>query len=214
MKSDNASSNPPAPAKGVLSWLLPSILIISALGMVTTGTLLWQQSRPNNSQTVTPTTASQPVATENVPTAPMSEAAPSAKGSTPHEPPVALTAGMTPPQAALTLGNWYYDHEAWPQAVENYRRAISQGMDNPDVRTDYGSSLRFSGQPQKALEQYKLAQKQNPRHENSLFNQGGLFASDLKQPAKGIAVWREYLKRFPNGKSVAAARQLIAKTQK
>ena len=200
------------PAKGVLAWLLPAILITSALGMAITGTLLWQQSRPNNSQVVT-TTTSQTSATENVPVAPMSEAAPSAKGSTPHEPPVALTAGMTTGQAALTLGNWYYDHEAWPQAVENYRRAISQGLDNPDVRTDYGSSLRFNGQPQQALEQYQFAQKQNPRHENSLFNQGGLFASDLKQPAKGIAIWREYLKKFPNGKSVDAARKLIAKTQ-
>lgn len=172
------------------------------------------QSRPSTPATMNP----QPQSNENITTTPGGAAMPqgtsSGDGSTPHAPPAELTAGMTPPQTALTLGNWYYDHEAWPQAVENYRRAIEQGIDNADVRTDYGSALRFSGQPQKALEQYQVAQKQDPRHENSLFNQGGLFASDMKQPAKGIAVWREYLKKFPNGQSVSAAKQLIAKTQK
>jgi uncharacterized protein HemY len=69
-----------------------------------------------------------------------------------------MTAGMTPAQAALTLGNWHYDHKAWPRAIENYRRAMVQGLDNPDVRTDLGSALRFSGEPQKVLEQYRIAQ--------------------------------------------------------
>lgn len=122
--------------------------------------------------------------------------------------------GMTPAQSTLTRGNWYYDHEAWPQAVTNYRETIAQGTDNPDVRTDLGNALRFSGEPQQALEQYRLAHKQNPRHQNSLFNQGALYATDLKQPAKGIAIWREYLKRFPSGQSVKQARLLIARTQK
>ena len=78
------------------------------------------------------------------------------------------------------------------------------------MRTDRGSALRFSGQPRPALEQYQTAQRQNPRHENSLFNQGGIYALYLKQPDKAISVWREYLKRFPSGQSVAQARKLIA----
>jgi tetratricopeptide (TPR) repeat protein len=120
---------------------------------------------------------------------------------------------MTKAQAALTLGNWHYDLQQWPQAVQQYRVALSNGLDNPNVRTDYGNSLRFAGQPKQALEQYKIAQKQDPSHEQSLFNQGGLWAFSLKDEAKAIVAWRAYLKRFPNGQSAEAARQFIAQHQ-
>ncbi len=192
---------------------MPLIIAIGAAGMGITGTLLWVDSRPS-----TPPAASSPPMTSpaNIPQSNASDgtaSAPATSPSIPHEPPAALTAGMPPVQVALTLGNWYYDHEAWAQAVEQYRKTISLGLDNADVRTDLGSSLRFVGEPLKALEQYRLAQKQNPRHENSLFNQGGVYSSDLKQPAKAISLWREYIKRFPSGQSVAQARQLIAREQ-
>lgn len=206
-KSSTQNSN-----GSVARWLLPVIIAIGAGGMGITGTLLWVDSRPS-----TPSAASsQPMTSPaNIPQSNASDATTNASAtspSTPHEPPATLTAGMTPVQASLTLGNWYYDHEAWPQAVEHYKKTIAQGLDNPDIRTDLGSALRFGGEPLKALEQYRLAQKQNPRHENSLFNQGGLY-SDLKQPAKAIALWRDYIKRFPAGQSVAQARQLIAREQ-
>jgi len=79
-------------------------------------------------------------------------------------------------EAATTLANWNYDRQNWSHAIEHYQQAIALGRDNPDVRTDLGNCFRFLGQPQKALEQYETAQRQNPQHENSLFNQAGLFA--------------------------------------
>jgi hypothetical protein len=53
----------------------------------------------------------------------------------------------------------------------------------------------------------------NPSHEFSLFNQGGLYLEDLKQPEKAVAIWQEYLVRFPTGRNVAAAQQLIVQAQ-
>ena len=69
--------------------------------------------------------------------------------------------------------------------------AIAQGADTPDVRTDLGNCFRFLGQPQKALEQYAIAQKQNPQHENSLFNQISLYGDllhdkDVKDTMKKV----------------------------
>jgi Tfp pilus assembly protein PilF len=183
--------------QNAFGWLLYAVLVIGAAGAGVTGTLLWMGNRPAS----TPIT---PVVTPSTP--------PSANAV--HEPPVTLTAGMTTGQAALTLGNWYFDHKAWPRAIEYYRGAIAQGEDNANVRTDLGSAYRFGGQPQKALEQYRLAQKQNPHHENSLFNQGGLYAFELKQPNKAVAAWRAYLKAFPRGQNAALARQLIARIEK
>lgn len=130
-----------------------------------------------------------------------------------HTAPAALTAGMTPPQAALTLGNWHYDHEQWSLAVQQYRRAIAGGINNPNVRTDLGNALRFTNQPKEALEQYQLAQKMDPTHEQSLFNQGALYATSFGNRKKGIEIWRTYLQRFPNGATVEAARSLIAQAQ-
>src|SRR5438105_4611248 len=108
-----------------------------------------------------------------------------------------LTAGQTPAQADRTLGNFYYDHQNWMQAINHYETAIRQGTDDADIRTDLGNSYRFIGRFDDALAQYHRAQTLNPQHEFSLFNQGGLYLEDLKQPAKAVAVWQEYLARFP-----------------
>lgn len=127
-----------------------------------------------------------------------------------HAPPADLTAGMAPAQAERTLGNFYYDHQNWPEAIRRYESAIKQGSDDADIRTDLGNAYRFSGRPQDALTQYELAQRMNPQHEFSLFNQGGLYLEDLKSPAKAVETWTAYLARFPNGTNATTARNLIA----
>ncbi|MBI5422869.1 MAG: tetratricopeptide repeat protein [Opitutae bacterium] len=127
-----------------------------------------------------------------------------------HAPPADLTAGMPPAQAERTLGNFYYDHQNWPEAIRRYESAIKQGSDDADIRTDLGNAYRFSGRPQDALTQYELAQRMNPQHEFSLFNQGGLYFEDLKNTPKAIETWTAYLARFPNGTNAANARNLIA----
>ncbi len=120
---------------------------------------------------------------------------------------------MPPAGAAKTLADWNYDRQNWPHAIEHYQEAIARGLDNPDVRTDLGNCFRFSGQPQKALEQYKIAQTQNPMHENSLFNQAGLFAEVLHDDQQALAIAHEFLTRFPNSPRADAAKQLIAQIQ-
>ncbi len=132
---------------------------------------------------------------------------------TSHLPLPELTAGQPSAQADRTLGNFYYDHQNWPQAIGHYESAIKQGNDDADIRTDLGNAYRFSGRPDDALAQYGRAQAMNPAHEFSLFNQGGLYLEDLKKPAKAIEIWKEYLLRFPAGQNIQAARQLITQTQ-
>jgi hypothetical protein len=117
---------------------------------------------------------------------------------------------LAPADAAKTLGDWNYDRHNWTHAIEHYQEAIADGADNPDVRTDLGNCFRFIGEPQKALEQYQVAQAENPMHENSLFNQAGLFAEVLHDDQRALATAREFLKRFPQSDRAAAARQLIS----
>jgi tetratricopeptide (TPR) repeat protein len=120
---------------------------------------------------------------------------------------------LGPAEAARTLADWNYDRQNWAHAIEHYQEAIARGDDNADVRTDLGNCFRFLGQPQKALEQYELAQKQNPQHENSLFNQAGLFAEVLHDDQRALTVAREFIARFPQSPRTESARQLVAQIQ-
>ena len=118
-----------------------------------------------------------------------------------------------PADAARILGDWNYDRHNWTHAIEHYQEAIADGADNPDVRTDLGNCFRFIGEPRKALEQYQIAQTENPMHENSLFNQAGLYAEVLHDDQRALATAREFLKRFPQSDRAAAAGELISKLQ-
>jgi tetratricopeptide (TPR) repeat protein len=117
---------------------------------------------------------------------------------------------LAPADAARILGNWNYDRHNWAHAIDHYQEAIADGADNPDVRTDLGNCFRFIGEPHRALEQYQIAQTENPMHENSLFNQAGLYAEVLHDDQRALAIAREFLKRFPQSDRAAAARQLIS----
>src|SRR6266480_4983566 len=121
---------------------------------------------------------------------------------------------LAPADAARILGDWSYDRHNWAHAIEHYQEAIADGADNPDVRTDLGNCFRFIGQPQKALEQYKIAQRQNPMHENSLFNQASLFAEVLHDNEQALTVAHEFLTRFPQSPRAESARQLIAQLER
>jgi len=115
--------------------------------------------------------------------------------------------GLSAADAAVARGNVAYDHQQWADAIREYQDAIAKGRDNADVRTDLGNAFRFSGQPDKALEQYTIAQRQNPQHENSLFNQIGLFMEVMHDPNRAIPVCEEFMRRFPNSEKLPRVRE-------
>ena len=133
--------------------------------------------------------------------------------STPNTAPPNVS-NMSPADAARTLADWNYDRQNWPHAIDHYQEAIAKGADSPDVRTDLGNCFRFISQPQKALEQYKIAQTQNPMHENSLFNQAGLFAEMLHDDQQALAIAHEFLTRFPRSPRAESAKQLIGRLER
>ncbi|RYX85826.1 tetratricopeptide repeat protein [bacterium] len=174
--------------------LLMAIVAICALGAGITGTLWWKQE--NTPPTAVAATSATPAATS---------------APDPMQP---STDQLASAEKSLAMGNQFYDNQQWPQAIEQYRLVIASGFDNPDVRTDLGNAMRFNGDPKQALEQYKIAQNLDPNHEQSLFNQGGLWAFAMNNPAKGVEAWQAYLKRFPKGSSAQDARKFIAENQK
>ena len=124
----------------------------------------------------------------------------------------ALQAKAQTAQADRELGNQQEDQGQWTSAIASYQKAIAGGIDNPDVRTDLGVAYFKSSQPQKALEQYVLAQKQDPNHENSLFNEASAYAV-LGDTKRAISIWQTYLQKFPQGQHAADAKNFIAQVQ-
>ena len=120
---------------------------------------------------------------------------------------------LAPAEAERTLANWNYDRQEWAHAIEHYQEAITRGADNPDVRTDLGNCFRFLEQPDKALEQYEIAQKENPLHENSLFNQISLFADLLHDDARAEVVARDFITRFPQSQRVGLVKERMLQLQ-
>ena len=120
---------------------------------------------------------------------------------------------LAPAEAERTLANWNYDRQNWTHAIEHYQAAIASGADVPDVRTDLGNCFRFLGQPEKALEQYETAQKENPLHENSLFNQISLFADLLHDKERAQTVARDFIARFPQSPRVKLVQERLLELQ-
>ena len=50
-------------------------------------------------------------------------------------------------------------------------------------------------------------------HENSLFNQAGLFAEVLQDDQRALSVAREFIARFPQSPRAESAKQLILQLQ-
>lgn len=197
--------------------LLIGIVAVCALGVGVTGTMLWMQERAPQPTAVSVTSNTGAATTNTVISPSGAPIQPSVAPALPADAPSAPSAPSAPPmtsgETALQQANDLYDAQQWTRAITQYRVAIAGGLDNPDVRTDLGNALRFAGHPQDALDQYKIAQSQDSNHEQSLFNQGGLWAFSLHDPVKGVAAWRAYLKRFPNGNSAADARKFIKQNE-
>ena len=140
---------------------------------------------------------------------PASFAPPNVQTQAPSVPSTDLS-GLTSADAAVVRGNQAYDHQQWADAVREYQDAIAKGRDDADVRTDLGNAFRFSGQADKALEQYAIAQRQNPMHENSLFNQIGLFMDVMHDPIRAIPACEEFIRRFPSSEKIARVKEQLA----
>ncbi|MEY2519110.1 MAG: hypothetical protein QOF24_869 [Verrucomicrobiota bacterium] len=174
-----------AESQGIGGYLLP-ILLSAAAGAAVTWLVMSQRSSPVEK----PAAFVPPSMAQNTTAAPD-------------------LSGLSVAEAAVARGNLAYDHQQWAEAILQYQEAIAKGHDNADVRTDLGNAYRFSGQPEKALEQYTVAQRQNPQHENSLYNQIGLFIEVMHDPIRAIPVCEEFIRRFPSSDKTAKVKQQL-----
>lgn len=101
-------------------------------------------------------------------------------------------------KAWMSLGNDYFDTEQAQKAVNAYSKVLELQPNDPNVLTDQGVMYRKLGWYDKALENFAKAQQIEPKHLQSLFNAGIVYAVDLKDHVKARPYWKKILEIDPN----------------
>ncbi len=112
----------------------------------------------------------------------------------------------------VQLGNLYYDWgqdevnkkgdaaqpvDKWDRAVGYYEQALAIDPSNVNVRVDMANLMRYTGQPDEAIAEYRNAIKQNPQHPQARINLI-LALGQIKRDYKGaIAEYDDLLKNIP-----------------
>jgi len=94
-----------------------------------------------------------------------------------------------------------------PRAAHEKTPALAPGgeADNQVAEQDRedlaaARAARAASDPRRALALYEhLASRTGPAAENALYEIGGIYHDQLKQPAKAVAAWDRYRTRYPNG---------------
>ncbi len=110
----------------------------------------------------------------------------------------------------IQLGNLYYDHQSYSQAIGYYRRALELRPNDVNVRTDMGTAYWYSGNAQQAVSEYKKSLALDPKHAQTLFNLGVVYKDGLKNPALALATWEKLLSLYPQHADRARIESLMA----
>ena len=93
--------------------------------------------------------------------------------------------------------------------MDAYAKALALKPDNADVLTDQGVMYRKLQAFDKAIANFQRAHQVDPRHVQSVYNLGVVYAFDLKDQAKAIAAWNRVIEVSPQSSQAAQARQNI-----
>ncbi|MGI9102613.1 MAG: tetratricopeptide repeat protein [Terriglobales bacterium] len=116
------------------------------------------------------------------------------------------------PELLAKVGDAYYDTQLFQDAIEYYKKSLA-ARENPNVRTDMGTSYFYLGDADTAIEQLQRVLKTNPAHENALFNLGMVRFQGKTDFAGAIAAWEMFLKQNPNTPRRAEVEQLLARAR-
>ena len=110
------------------------------------------------------------------------------------------------------IANLYHDAEMFQQAVGFYERAASLLPSDPNVLTDLGVCYQRLGDPQKALEAFARAEKADPKHWQSVYNQVVVYGN-MRRPAEAEAALRRLETVNPQAPGLADLKQAVEKAK-
>ena len=118
------------------------------------------------------------------------------------------------PDLLASIGNFYYDAQQFPIAVDYYGRALKVKPADAGVRTDMATAYWYMGNADSAIAEFNKALTYEPNKANTLFNLG-LVKWQGKMDINGaVADWKKLLATNPNYEGKAKVEQMIAEAEK
>jgi cytochrome c-type biogenesis protein CcmH/NrfG len=117
------------------------------------------------------------------------------------------------PQLLAQLAALYTSTHQFKDAAAYYKKAVDVDPKNVSVRTQYASSLYYSGDADGALKELQQALKYKPDDVNALFNLGMIKFKGKNDAAGAVAAWQQLLKAHPDLDRRSDVEQLIAEAQ-
>ncbi len=117
------------------------------------------------------------------------------------------------PELLVDIGNQYYDHRDYAQAVEYYERSLKLTPENVNVRTDMGTAIWYMGNPDGAIREYETALKYQPDYPQTLVNMGIVKWQGKHDRKAALELWQRLLMLNPYYSDRQKVEQLIQQVQ-
>jgi cytochrome c-type biogenesis protein CcmH/NrfG len=129
--------------------------------------------------------------------------------------PLLATLKTTPEDfdTVIKVANLYFDGQQFPDAVKYYQLAKKTQPNNPDLLTDLGTSLWYTGDADGAIAQFQEALKYRPNHPGTLFNLGVVRWQGKRDPKGAVQAWEELLQRNPDYPQKQQIQEYIARAK-
>ncbi len=111
------------------------------------------------------------------------------------------------------VGNYYYDAQQYPIAVQYYERALQVKPSDVNVRTDMGTAYWYMGDADRALSEFNRALQFVPDNPNTLFNLGVVKWKGKNDAAGAIADWEKLLAAHPDYEAKDKVEQMLAEAK-
>lgn len=118
------------------------------------------------------------------------------------------------PEPLINVGNTYYDHRFYNEAIQYYEKALVLRPNDVNVRTDMGTAYFYAGNPQRAIQEFERSLKVEPTHAQTLFNMGIVKFEGLKDNTGAVTAWERLLATNPNYAEKQKVLDYIAKAKK
>ena len=96
------------------------------------------------------------------------------------------------------IGNFYYDAQQYPTAIDYYQRALKVQPTNTGVRTDMATAYWYTGNADTAIVEFNKSLTYEPTKANTLFNLGIVEWQGKSDPKAAIKVWEKLLATNPD----------------